>query len=172
MNFNIGDKVKLINQNLKGTVIKLAGNEITILNEFDFEEKFDKKELIIDNHFEVSSIESEGKILKEENKVSTINFQKTQKNNLLEVDLHIGHLADNLKSISPHKMLQIQVNKITETLLFARENKYKTLIFIHGKGKGVLKKELDNILDKENGITYFDANFQRYKMGATEVRFK
>ena len=47
------------------------------------------------------------------------------------------------------------------------------LIFIHGKGEGVLRRALINALTyKYKGYTYQDASFQEYGYGATQVTIK
>jgi dsDNA-specific endonuclease/ATPase MutS2 len=169
--FNIGDEVKVIDENLIGRIVKIDKTKITILNEFNFEESYDINEIILNKKLNDFDLQNEI-ILSKNQPIDTINIKTKHPNiSILEVDLHIGHLADNLNKLTKHKMLQIQLKKIRETLNIAREQKLKTVIFIHGKGKGVLKDELYKILDSENKIDYFDASFQKYKFGATEVKF-
>jgi dsDNA-specific endonuclease/ATPase MutS2 len=42
------------------------------------------------------------------------------------------------------------------------------MVFIHGKGEGVLKLELEYLLKRYN-VKFYDANYQKYGLGATEV---
>lgn len=46
------------------------------------------------------------------------------------------------------------------------------LVFIHGVGEGVLKSELEFLLSKYDGITFKEASYQKYGVGATEVYIK
>jgi dsDNA-specific endonuclease/ATPase MutS2 len=42
------------------------------------------------------------------------------------------------------------------------------VIFIHGIGEGVLKRELQYLL-KKYPVDFYDASYQKYGLGATEV---
>ena len=44
------------------------------------------------------------------------------------------------------------------------------MVFIHGVGEGVLKEELNTLLNRYNNVEYYDADFKTYGLGATEVR--
>jgi len=43
------------------------------------------------------------------------------------------------------------------------------IVFIHGVGEGVLKIELEYLFARYNNVKYYDANYQKYGLGATEV---
>ena len=71
---------------------------------------------------------------------------------LIEVDLHIGELTDSLTGMEPKDMLALQ------------------LVFIHGKGEGVLRKAVLDLLKKEYPKAELqDASFREYGFGATLV---
>ena len=55
---------------------------------------------------------------------------------------------------------------------FAIKNRIPKIVFIHGVGEGVLKSELDFMLGRYDNISFQDANYQKYGLGATEVYFK
>ena len=42
-------------------------------------------------------------------------------------------------------------------------------MFIHGVGEGVLKEELHYLFNKYENVKHYDANYQKYGLGATEV---
>ncbi|NLN33222.1 MAG: DNA mismatch repair protein, partial [Flavobacteriaceae bacterium] len=54
--FKLGDKVKVIDDNQKGKVIKVQKNLVTILNEFGFEESFFAHELLPDLSLEIGKV--------------------------------------------------------------------------------------------------------------------
>ena len=55
-------------------------------------------------------------------------------------------------------------------LEFAIQNRIQRTVFIHGVGEGVLKLELEYLFKRyEGNIKYYDANYQKYGQGATEV---
>jgi hypothetical protein len=43
------------------------------------------------------------------------------------------------------------------------------VVFIHGVGEGILKIELDYLFGRYNNVKFYDANYQKYGLGATEV---
>lgn len=92
------------------------------------------------------------------------------KNEIMEVDLHIHELIDDTRGLSNHEMLQIQKNKFIEVI---EENKRKRgckIAFIHGVGNGVLKREIYQLLrTKYKNLDYQDASFKEYGYGATMV---
>ena len=65
--------------------------------------------------------------------------------------------------------LNTQMDTARYKLDWAREERIPKLVFIHGVGEGVLKKELEYLFNRYDGITYYDADFQKYGRGATEV---
>lgn len=89
---------------------------------------------------------------------------------LLEVDLHMSALVDTEAGMSPKDMLDYQMTKFNETMRANLRHKGMKIVFIHGKGNGVLRAELYRQLK-----FYYpkcdvqDANFQKYGFGATMV---
>lgn len=98
-------------------------------------------------------------------------FKKQEKNLLVEIDLHIHELIDDETGLSAKDKLEIQMNKFKEELHKAATNpKVKKIVFIHGKGEGVLKNEIRSELKRSyKQLTFQDASFQKYGFGATLV---
>jgi len=69
-------------------------------------------------------------------------------------------------------ILNIQVDTARGQLEFAIKNRIPKIVFIHGMGEGVLKSELDYLLGRYPEISYQDANYRKYGLGATEVYIK
>jgi len=87
-----------------------------------------------------------------------------------EVDLHIENLVDSYKGMTNHDMLQLQLRHFQKNLDEAINNRYHKIVFIHGVGNGRLKQEILNILagyTKE--VRYYDGEYKKYGLGATEV---
>jgi len=42
-------------------------------------------------------------------------------------------------------------------------------VFIHGVGEGVLRTELEFLLGRYSNVTFYDAEYAKYGVGATEV---
>jgi hypothetical protein len=95
------------------------------------------------------------------------------KNNLIEVDLHINQLLDSTAGMSNADMLQYQMDKFHAVLNENRNRKGQKIVFIHGKGEGVLRKEIETQLkSKYKGYYFQDASFREYGFGATMVTIK
>lgn len=87
----------------------------------------------------------------------------------MEVDLHIHHLVKSSKGMTNHDMLTLQLDTARRQLEFAIKNRIQKIVFIHGVGEGVLKTELDYLFGRYNNVKFYDANYQKYGLGATEV---
>ncbi len=164
--FQIGNKVKVIDDNQSGTVVGIRKSQIIILNEFGFEESFHPNELIPDEKLEIGKIE----ILPTEN--SSRKSEKNPLSEVKEIDLHIGQLVDSFIHLTHYDMLQIQLQKIEEEIELARAERRSRLIFIHGHGSGKLKEEMMKLLNRYKGLEVYDASFRKYKLGATEVKLR
>jgi dsDNA-specific endonuclease/ATPase MutS2 len=164
--FNLGDKIRVIDDNQKGTIVQKWKNRITILNEYGFEESYFSHEIILDQPLVVDSVEVSADDLK---------IQKQKKLSLAdlkEIDLHIGQLVDSYSQMSNYEMLQIQLRKVESEIELARAEGRTRLIFIHGHGSGKLKEEMMKLLDRFSGLEIYDASFRKYKLGATEVKIR
>ncbi len=110
---------------------------------------------------------------------NTINYHKvnTEKKSkkdeiVLEIDLHIEKLVKNFKHLSNFDILNIQVDTARHKVEFAIKNRIPKLVFIHGMGEGVLKTELEYLFGRYPEISFQDANYRKYGLGATEVYVK
>lgn len=125
-----------------------------------------EKELLI-------SAEEIEKAIKQKERPRIQPIVKKDKKEILEVDLHINELLDNTNGLSPADMLEYQLKKFKEIMDENKQHKGKKIVFIHGKGDGVLKnailKELKNVY---KSAYYQDASFREYGYGATMVTIK
>lgn len=87
-----------------------------------------------------------------------------------EIDLHIEEIIDNYTHLSNGEIVDIQIKYARNMLDKAKSKKIPKIIFIHGKGKGVLRSELHHLLSGYTHIEFYDASFKKYGGGATEVR--
>lgn len=95
---------------------------------------------------------------------------KSNTNEVLEVDLHIHQLLDNTSGMSNGEMLRHQLEVFHNTLAEHKKEKGKKIVFIHGKGEGVLRKEIEKALRHQyKNYTFQDASFREYGFGATMV---
>lgn len=94
-------------------------------------------------------------------------------NEILEVDLHIGELLDDAKGMSNSEILNYQLDKFREVMEKYKGKREQKIVFIHGKGDGVLRKALlEELKRKYSNCRSQDASFQEYGFGATMVTIK
>lgn len=93
-----------------------------------------------------------------------------QKSDIIEVDLHITELLDDTNGLSNKDMLECQMKEFRRVMDENLKNKGQKIVFIHGKGEGVLRNELLRVLKHAyKNCTWQDASFREYGFGATMV---
>ncbi len=178
--FEIGDKVAVLDDDISGVVIKVQNNEISVETTDKFVMTFFVNELVkINNSNELSgffSTQSLGSVLKDKEEPKKRSFVKEKRSRkdefVLEVDLHIEKLVPSKRGMSNYDILTLQMETAKRQLDFAIKNRMPKVVFIHGVGEGVLKAELDFMLGRYDTISFQDANYQKYGLGATEVYIK
>ncbi len=87
-----------------------------------------------------------------------------------EVDLHIHELVDDTTGMLPSQMLDLQLKTFEKKLSEAIQEQCEKIVFIHGVGNGILKAKIRGRLDRDYPqFFYQDADYQKYKVGATLV---
>ena len=178
--FEKGDKVAVLDDDISGVVIKVQNNEISVETTDNFVMTFFVNELVkINNSNELSSFfstQSLGSVLKDKEEPKKRSFVKEKRSRkdefVLEVDLHIEKLVPSKRGMSNYDILTLQMETAKRQLDFAIKNRMPKVVFIHGVGEGVLKAELDFMLGRYDTISFQDANYQKYGLGATEVYIK
>ena len=178
MKFKVGDFVQVLDEDESGCIKKIEGNTISIESEDGFLLEFEARELIKDTSkndlktgvFTHKSIDS---VLGEKEKPSRRKSLKVKAKDrfepTMEVDLHINQLVKSSRGMSNHDMLTIQLENARHKLDWAISKRIQKIVFIHGVGEGVLKMELEYLFGRYNNVKYYDANYQKYGLGATEV---
>lgn len=186
MNFNIGDKVKAIDEAQEGHVVSINGKNIVVEID-DFEFTFLPQQLIVINE-SASKLKSEYEqhaptihlAESEEGKKKTSMTQqeriiemgkvsgKRNRNGVLEFDLHIHDLLVNHRGMAPGEMLDYQKEYTVNCIEEALKKGEPSIVFIHGIGKGILKSEILKIF-RDYDFPYEDASLREYGLGATEV---
>lgn len=94
-------------------------------------------------------------------------------NGILEVDLHINELLDNTRGMSNADILNVQVDEFRRVMDGELKNKGRKIVFIHGKGEGVLRNALmKELTHRYKGTDVQDASFSQYGFGATQVTIR
>lgn len=91
----------------------------------------------------------------------------------LVIDLHAEKLLDSTGGLSSADILNYQLDHFRKVMKEHRHEKGKKIIFIHGKGEGVLRHAIIHELNyRYRPCTYQDASFQEYGYGATQITIK
>lgn len=178
MNFEIGDSVLVMDENMSGIVTGISKESISIETTDGFTLDFSPSELLKFNpkqslKSEIFSAHSINSVLSEKEqpvRKSSAKIKSKERNlPAMEVDLHIHQLTDSHKRMSNHEMLTLQLDTAKRQVEFAIRNRIQKVVFIHGVGEGVLKIELEYLFGRYDNIKFYDADYQKYGLGATEV---
>lgn len=128
-----------------------------------------------EREFVISTEELEQAMMqKEQSERRTVKQAKKQEHSpIIEVDLHINELLDNTNGLSNKDMLDYQLSQFHEIMNEYKNKKGQKIVFIHGKGDGILKSSiLKELKEKYNNVYYQDASFKEYGFGATMITIK
>ena len=175
----IGDKVSVLDEDISGEITGISKNEITIIDSDGFEYQYLEKELVYDsNDFSdlTISLQNISEIISEKEQKKNKNIPKVKSKDRsippMEVDLHIHQLVPKTRGLDNFEMLNIQLDTARYKITFAISKKIQRIVFIHGVGEGVLRYELHRLLKEYEGqLKFYDADYQKYGIGATEVYF-
>ena len=180
MTFTTGDKVTVLDDSFNGIVKAVKNGRVTIETAEGFVLEFTEKELVKINEaenfkalFSGISLNAVLKEKEEPKKRSFVKEKKSRKDDFVrEIDLHIEKLVPNKRGMSNYDILTLQTETAKRQLEVAIRNRMPKVVFIHGVGEGILKAELDFLFGRFEGITFQDADYQKYGLGATEVYIK
>lgn len=183
MNFNIGDKVRFLNEKGGGIVTKIIDKKmVEVSMEDGFEFPYIVTELVLieaaivkpppipeiaETKVDVSKLFHQKKHHSDSPKKSK---PHAQNNGMLEmeINLHIEELLDNYSGMSNAEIILVQLRHFQRAIDKAVGGHYRKLVVIHGVGNGRLKHEVRAILSNEN-FRFHDASYAKYGYGATEV---
>lgn len=96
--------------------------------------------------------------------------QQQRRQEIIVQDLHIAELLDNLNGLSNSDILNYQLDKFNEVMRANLKHQGQRIVFIHGKGEGVLRRALMEELRRHYpACEVQDASFKEYGFGATQV---
>ncbi len=178
MDFKVGDSVLVIDEDLSGIIKSIKGDTIIIETTDGFLLDFNSIEIVKNksihdfrkemfSHSNIDDVISEKEKPLRKNSVKTKAKERYQPT--MEVDLHINQLVKSSKSMSNHDILTLQLDTARHKLDWAISKRIQKIVFIHGVGEGVLKIELEYLFGRYSNVKFYDANYQKYGLGATEV---
>lgn len=178
MKFKVGERVEVLDEDFSGEVIFVENDLVTIQTEEDFELDFSPAQLVKkDNKKLLNSVLFNSEAINKihlDNATSqkiklTRSKRKERSSAAMEIDLHIEKLLSTTKGMKSHEKLNYQLDTVRQQLSFAIRKKIRRVVFIHGVGEGILKLELEYLLKQYDNLTFFDADYNKYGLGATEV---
>lgn len=123
----------------------------------------------------ISANEPSYKKLKGLESLNTSKHAQSKKSNddLIVVDLHADSLLETTAGMGTADILNYQLDYFRRILEENKHNKGRRIVFIHGKGEGVLRHAIVNELRyRYKNYPYQDASFQEYGYGATQVTIR
>lgn len=159
----IGDKVSLVDEPAQGIITAINGQRVSVDIDGGFNE-----DIAISKLIKVNEINYDMEDLEDKHQDTYVEIRQEKLN---EIDLHIENLFIHWQKIPKNEYLHKQINAMKEELYLARKNKLDKLIVIHGKGKGILKNAIIDILDAERNLSYRAMTHDKYKDAAIEIYF-
>ncbi|WP_372945799.1 Smr/MutS family protein [Muriicola sp.] len=170
-----GDRVQVLDDSIEGVVMQVVQELVRIRTDEGFDLEFTLQEVLLvegQERIRVSRDEvNASRLEKEVDRKPGIRVSRKKERDVpaMEVDLHIHQLVPDTRGMSNYEMLNIQMDTAKRQLEFALRKNIRRVVFIHGVGAGVLKEELGFLLRRYPQINYYDADYQKYGLGATEA---
>ncbi len=172
--FQKGDRIETVDDNIRGQVMAVTATGLLVVTEDGFEMEMQPHEVLLlpeQDEMKVSNIEvfraMKDKQKGQKQKRRSVKREKTEPP--MEVDLHIHKLTDTTRGLSNHDMLTLQVDTAKRQIEFAISKRIRRVVFIHGVGEGVLRTELEYLFGRYDNLSWYDADYGKYGLGATEV---
>ena len=99
--------------------------------------------------------------------------QKQIVTNVVEIDLHCDQILETTAGRGNKDILEYQLDVFRKTLDEYKLRRGQKIVFIHGKGDGILRQRiLWELQTKYKRFHHQDASFKQYGYGATLVTIK
>ena len=171
--FEICQSVTLLDDDFSGVITKILEERIFISTEDGFEFEVNAKEIVPNQNFQIEEPDDFEALVSEKENAYKKKKSTTQKVKgtipPMEVDLHIHQLTSKERGMSAHDKLNLQIDTARHKLEFAMKKRIQRVVFIHGVGAGVLKAELEYLFSRYENVKFYDADYQKYGLGATEI---
>ncbi|CAM1335090.1 Smr/MutS family protein [Tenacibaculum aestuariivivum] len=175
MCLEIGDKVTVLDADIRGFITKKENNLFFVKDRDGMEFSFFEFELVkieidqneLSRRVNVSNSLLKAKIQQTTKKKKSF-FVKDKNEVVMEVDLHASKLIKSTRGMDNYDVLSLQLETAKHKVEYCISKRISKLVLIHGVGEGVLKSELYYLLNNYP-VKYYDASYQKYGQGATEV---
>ncbi len=175
MCLEIGNKVAVIDANIKGVITRIKNEVFYVKDSEGMEYGFLKSELVklgeeqkeLSKYLNIGNPLLKEKVQQKSRKKKSA-FIKSKNEVVMEVDLHAEKLLKSTRGMDSYDILSKQLETAKYKLEYCVSKRISKLVLIHGVGEGILKTELYSMLNNYP-VKYYDASYQKYGLGATEV---
>ena len=172
--FQLNEKVGFLHEQGWAIVLEISGTRVKVRDADGFDRIVDSAELIKihGEHFHVKADDIQQIVQKDVNPNGLKKQVKTGSKKPIEtwtIDLHIEALLESHAGMSNGEILATQMKELRMFFDRARHKHIRQLIVIHGVGEGVMKEEVRYFFQKQDGVTFRDADYLTFGRGATFV---
>lgn len=170
----IGDMVYFLDAKGGGKVLSINKKEVLVLTDEGFEETHSIATIFKRNNQNNKRLINAfvpNNIKKQSVKTKDKSIFKNKSQLVWEIDVHIENIVEHFYHLSNYEIINLQLEVCEEIILKAQRMKIRKLIIIHGKGQGVLRNEIHQMLYSFN-LDFKDADYMRYSGGATDIFFR
>ena len=163
MIFAVGERISILNETGKYTVIHVDSTHVLVEDEHGFEQKVPLKLAV-----KATTVKTTKIILKDELLDSD---KKSLKNKMQmpSIDLHIESLLEYDAKMNAFDKLNYQMRQFREFVNKNLAKRQTKLLVIHGIGEGRLKNEIGALIARNDGYSMHDANYSRGGVGASYI---
>lgn len=175
MCLEIGNKVAVLDADIRGLIIKKEENLFFVKDDEGMVYGFLESELVkinveqneLSKYIDINNPLLREKVVQKSKKKKSV-FVKEKNEVVMEVDLHIEKIVKSTRGMDKYDILSKQIQVAKQKIEYCISKGISKLVLIHGVGEGVLKNELEYLLNNYN-VRYYEASYQKYGQGATEI---
>ena len=162
----IGDKISVIDDDLKGIITSVKEAVIVFRDEHGFTHQERKEKVVLQN----PEIYENVAIVRKAAAAKPLSKKHNRKHMVL--DLHFENLVKNPSDYNAFERIFLQKEKLEETIAFCRTNNLKKLEIIHGIGDGVLQRMVHDYLVGQTNLEFDDYDFFYHQSGSVMVTLR
>lgn len=174
MQFKIGDKVRFLDQAGEGKVIGIVDAQtITVEDETGFDYPYAISQLVAVQDRSLEHQAYNSKPIQKEEKEEAKVYKAFTDDSINHIDIHAQRLISNPEAYSIEYILDVQLNAVKAALRKSIQKKERSLVIIHGEGKGALKSKVRKAVSLYTEVKEVqDGSYEKFGKGATEVFFR
>lgn len=175
MHFKLGEKVSFLHESGWGIIRAFEKESVVVEDETGFERLVLLGEMVKihgshGDHMDTVPVSLSGKEAENDIGHQSKRLDDVRKlKDFWEIDLHSHELLESEIGMSNAEVLRHQMSVFKSFFRGASDKQVRKLVVIHGVGQGVLKGEIRDFLSQQDGVQFYDADFNEYGKGATTI---